>query len=367
MKETHDRLDKRSEPVLEQQSASDEARWQAIVQRSQLANGAFVYGVLSTGVYCRPGCSSRLPKRENVRFFDTSEQAEKAGFRACKRCSPNAPGRPAHADAIVQACKTIEESEEPPLLKDLAEAAGLSPFHFQRLFKKMVGVTPKQYAMERRLKRVRDNLQQDSTVTDAVYQAGFASSSRFYHETATTLGMKPTNYKRGASGALIRYAVVQSYLGWVLVAATTQGVCAIHFGDSPEMLQAGLRDRFPKAELRDNEPGFDVWVAKAITFLESPRLGLDFPLDIQGTAFQRRVWRALQDIPAGATASYADIAARIGQPTAARAVAQACAANALAVAIPCHRVKRGNGELGGYRWGVERKRALLERESVKPR
>ena len=367
MMATHDGLDVSLKRAIENSIPSDEVRWEAIVQRDQLANGAFVYGVLSTGVYCRPGCSSRLPKRENVRFFDTSEQAEKAGFRACKRCSPNAPGRPAHADAIVQACKTIEESEEPPLLRDLAEAAGLSPFHFQRLFKKMVGVTPKQYAMEKRLKRVRAYLQQDSTVTEAVYQAGFASSSRFYHETATTLGMKPTEYKHGARGTLIRYAVVQSYLGWVLVAATPQGVCAIHFGDSPETLQESLHARFPEAELRDNAPGFDAWVAKAITFLESPRLGLDLPLDIQGTAFQRRVWRALQDLPAGATTSYADVAARIGQPKAARAVAQACAANPLAVAIPCHRVKRGNGELGGYRWGVERKRALLERESDKPR
>jgi AraC family transcriptional regulator of adaptative response/methylated-DNA-[protein]-cysteine methyltransferase len=364
---THDAFDAPLRPAVDNSSPTDEARWEAIVQRSQQANGAFVYGVLTTGVYCRPGCSSRLPKRENVRFFDTSEEAEQAGFRACKRCNPNASERQAHADAIVRACKTIEEAEEPPLLKDLAEAAGLSPFHFQRLFKKMVGVTPKQYAMEKRLKRVRAHLQQDSTVTDAVYKAGFASSSRFYHETATALGMKPTDYKQGASGALIRYAVVPSYLGWVLVAATAQGVCAIHFGDSPEMLKEGLRARFPKAELRDNAPGFDAWVAKAITFLESPRLGLDLPLDIQGTAFQRRVWRALQDIPAGATASYADVAARIGQPTAARAVAQACAANPLAVAIPCHRVKRGNGELGGYRWGVERKRALLERESDKPR
>ncbi len=361
MKATHDSLDVCSEPVLEQR-ASDEARWQAIVQRDPHANAAFVYGVLSTGVYCRPGCSSRLPKRKNVRFFDTSKQAERAGFRACKRCNPNAAERQAHAGAIVQACKSIEESEQPPRLKDLAEAAGLSPFHFQRLFKKMVGVTPKQYAMEKRVKRVRACLQEDSTVTDAVYQAGFASSSRFYHETATTLGMKPTDYKNGARGMLIRYAVVPSYLGWVLVAATDQGICAIHFGDSPEVLKEGLRSRFPRAELHDNEPGFEPWVAKVVALLESPRLGLDLPLDIQGTAFQRRVWRALQDIPAGATASYADVAARIGQPKAARAVAQACAANPLAVAIPCHRVKCGNGELGGYRWGVERKRTLLERE-----
>jgi len=344
--------------------ASDDARWEAILRRDCRSSGAFVYAVLTTGVYCRPGCRSRLPRRANVRFFDTHEQAERAGFRPCKRCNPNASSvQAAHAQAIARACQSIEESERPPLLKDLAEAAGLSPFHFQRLFKKAVGVTPKQYAMAQRLHKVRASLRQDRTVTDAVYGAGFASSSRFYHESALALGMKPTAYRNGAHGIPMRYGLAPSYLGWVLVAATPQGICAIELGDSPEALEAGLRDRFPRALLQDRDPGFDAWVTKVVAFLESPRLGLDLPLDIQGTAFQRRVWKALQDIPAGATASYGDVAARIGQPQAARAVAQACATNPMAVAIPCHRVRRGNGELGGYRWGLERKRALLERES----
>jgi AraC family transcriptional regulator of adaptative response/methylated-DNA-[protein]-cysteine methyltransferase len=364
----HGRSDVSLEHTAENPIPTDQTRWEAIVQRNRQADGVFVYGVLTTGVYCRPGCPSRLPDRENVRFFDTSEEAERAGFRPCKRCSPNAPERQGtHAEAIVQACKTIEESEEPPSLNELAEAAGLSPFYFHRLFKKIVGVTPKQYALQKRLNRVRAHLQQGSTVTEAVYEAGFASSSRFYHDTTTTLGMKPTDYKNGAHGMYIRYAIARSYLGWVLVAATAQGICTVDFGDSPEILKEGLRARFPKAELQDSDPGFDALVAKVLAFIESPHLGFDLPLDIQGTAFQRRVWKALQEIPAGTTTSYSDIAARIGQPKAARAVAQACAANTIAVAIPCHRVRRGDGEPGGYRWGVERKRALLERESDQSR
>ncbi len=342
---------------------AEQARWDAVVERNRLARGAFVYAVTTTGVYCRPGCASRRPRRENVRFFDTREQAERAGYRPCKRCSPDAlDAAETHLAAIVQACKTIDESFPAPSLNALAAAAGLSPFYFQRLFKRITGITPKQYALERRQGRVRANLRRDATVTLAAYNAGFASSSRFYDETTDSLGMKPSDYRDGARGVSIRYAIAPSYLGWALVAATARGVCAIHLGDSPENCKRMLQAQFPNANLLDGDAEMDGWVSTVLAFLESPRRGFDLPLDIQGTAFQRRVWNALQQIPAGETATYTDIAVRIGQPTAARAVAHACAANPAAVAIPCHRVRRGDGQLGGYRWGLDRKRALLARE-----
>jgi AraC family transcriptional regulator of adaptative response/methylated-DNA-[protein]-cysteine methyltransferase len=344
---------------------TDQARWEVLLRRDR-ENSDFVYGVRTTGVYCRPGCASRLPKRENVCFFEGSAEAEQAGFRPCRRCRPDSPEtEAAQVAAICQACKTIAESEEPPRLADLAQAAGISPFHFQRLFRSIVGVTPKQYAQEKRLGRAREKLQQGATVTDALYDAGFASSSRFYQQSASALGMKPSDYKRGALGLLIRYAIASCDLGYALVAATDMGICAITLGDSPAPLQDDLRRRFPKAELRADDPGLDQAVTQVLALIESPRRGLDLPLDIRGTAFQRRVWQALQEIPTGTTTSYGELAARIEQPTAARAVAQACAANPISVAIPCHRVRRGNGELGGYHWGLERKRILLERESKK--
>jgi AraC family transcriptional regulator of adaptative response/methylated-DNA-[protein]-cysteine methyltransferase len=344
--------------------STEDARWDALVRRDREANGAFVYGVLTTFVYCRPACSSRRPKLENVRFFDTCEEAEQAGFRPCKRCNPKSSvAYDTSTAAIVNACKMIEASEEPLSLGNLAAAVGLSPFHFQRLFKKIIGITPKQYTMEKRLKRVRTGLKKDSTVTEAIYDAGFASSSRFYENVHTTLGMKPSEYRTGADGIRIRYAVAQSYLGWVLIAATAKGICAIDFGDDPEILKDRLRAKFPKAELQADDARFRTWVAQVLAFLESPRRTLELPLDIQGTAFQRRVWMALREIPPGSTASYADIAAQIGKPKAARAVAQACASNVIAVAIPCHRVVRSDGNLGGYRWGVERKLAVLDREA----
>ena len=355
-------VEHRQEAAVNQ--GSNQARWEMILQRDRSAGNDFVYGVLTTNIYCRPGCTSRRPKRENVRFFDSSAEAERAGFRPCKRCRPDAPDmEAAHGAAIIQACKAIEESEEPPRLNDLAQAVGLSPFHFHRLFKNAVGVTPKQYALEKRLGRARGNLKQSATITEALYDAGFASSSRFYQQSDAALGMKPSDYKNGGRGLTIRYAIAPCDLGLALVAATDAGICAIALGDSPASLQDDLRRRFPQAELRDNDPGLDAAVKQVLAFIESPGLGLQLPLDIRGTAFQRRVWQALQEIPAGATTSYGEIAARIGQPTAARAVAQACAANPIAVAIPCHRVRRGKGELGGYHWGLERKRALLERES----
>jgi AraC family transcriptional regulator, regulatory protein of adaptative response / methylated-DNA-[protein]-cysteine methyltransferase len=346
---------------------SDEDRWEALLEHDPQACGEFVYAVLTTGVYCRPACASRLPNRENVRFFETGMEAEKAGFRPCKRCKPESTDwRQPQTRAILKACRMIAETDEPLSLKELAQAVGMSPFHFQRLFKKIVGVTPKQYTMENRANRLREHLKKGSTVTEAIYDAGFGSSSRFYEKATPTLGMKPSTYKNGAQDMRIRFAIVPCFLGLALVAATGQGICAIDFGDAAEALKENLRRRFPKAVFQDPDPRFAAMIAKVLAFLENPhRSRLDLPLDIQGTAFQRRVWLALQEIPAGDTVSYAKIASRIGKPNAARAVAGACAANTLAVAVPCHRVVRGNGQLGGYRWGLERKRVLLEREKVK--
>jgi AraC family transcriptional regulator of adaptative response/methylated-DNA-[protein]-cysteine methyltransferase len=341
-----------------------EDRWQALVERDLQACGEFVYGVLTTGVYCRPTCASRRPKRENVRFFETGKEAEQAGFRPCKRCRPETPDwKSPQIRTVLKACKMIDEAETPPSLKDLAHALGLSAFHFQRLFKRLVGVTPKQYAAERRASLLRKHLKEGSTVTDAMYHAGFGSSSRFYEKATATLGMNPSTYKNGARDKQIRFAIVPCFLGLVLVASTAQGVCAIDFGHNPAALKENLHRRFPKAVFQEAGPEFAAMIAKVLAFLEDPHgRSLDLPLDIQGTAFQRRVWLALQEVLPGETVSYADIASRIGKPKAARAVAKACASNPVAVAIPCHRVVRANGQLGGYRWGPERKRVLLERE-----
>jgi AraC family transcriptional regulator, regulatory protein of adaptative response / methylated-DNA-[protein]-cysteine methyltransferase len=344
--------------------ATDQARWEALVRRDRNANGVFVYGVLTTFVYCRPVCPSRLPKYQNIRFFDTCKQAERAGFRPCKRCHPTrAAGHENHSAAIVKACHIIESREEHVPLKNLASEVGLSPFHFQRLFKKNVGITPKQYAMETRFKQVRAGLQKKASVTEAIYEAGFGSSSRFYENAEAVLGMKPSEYRQGATGVDIRFAVAKSPLGWVLIAATVKGICAIEFGDGPDILERRLRERFSKARILDNDDVFKKWVEQILAHLESPQRSLNLPLDIRGTAFQRLVWKVLREIPPGSTASYTDIAEKIGRPKAARAVARACASNKIAVAIPCHRVVRRSGRLGGYRWGTERKRAMLEREA----
>ena len=343
---------------------TEQERWEAVRSRDESADGRFLYAVVTTGVYCRPGCSSRQPKHENVRFFTARAEAEAAGFRPCKRCAPDAPTAPdAQRTAVLHACRLIREAEEPPTLAELAEATGFSPTHFQRVFKKLVGITPKQYASERRLQRVRDTLQTSASITDAIYDAGFASNSRFYASAAHALGMEPAAYRQGGAGVRIRYAIVHAYIGWVLVAATERGLCALELADGPAELEERLHARFPHAALILDDPDFETWVGRVVAFLESPREGLDLPLDVAGTAFQQRVWQALREIPAGTTASYREIATRIGVPHASRAVARACAANPVAVAIPCHRVVRLDGGTGGYRWGVERKRALLARES----
>src|SRR5216683_2824971 len=324
----------------------DDACWKAVKRRDRAADGTFFYSVRTTGVYCRPSCAARLPRRENVAFHKTCADAERAGFRPCKRC------------------RLIEEAEEAPSLDALAQSAGMSRFHFHRVFKAVTGVTPKAYAAGHRGKRVREELAASNTVTEAIYGAGFNSNGRFYAAASDLLGMTPTQFRAGGSGHVIRFAVGQCSLGAILVAATDKGVCAIEFGDDPEALVRGLQDRFPKARLVGGDERFEQLVAKVVGFIEAPGKGLDLPLDIRGTAFQQRVWTAIRDIPAGSTASYREIAERIGAPKAVRAVAQACASNDIAVAIPCHRVVRMDGSTSGYRWGVARKRALLAREKA---
>jgi AraC family transcriptional regulator of adaptative response/methylated-DNA-[protein]-cysteine methyltransferase len=344
--------------------ATEGGRWAAVVGRDQNANGIFYYSVRTTGVYCRPDCAARLARRENVRFHSTCGEAEKAGFRPCKRCRPNEPAlAERRAAAVAKACRLIETAEDSPNLDALAEAAGMSRFHFHRVFKSITGITPKAYAAAHRAQRVRETLPQSATVTEAIYEAGFNSSGPFYAASSKMLGMAPTDFRAGGKGASIRFAAGKCTLGLILVAATDNGVCAILFGDDRETLFRDLRDRFPNAQLSGGSNGFEDLVATVIRFIEAPALGLDLPLDVQGTAFQQRVWQALREIPVGSTASYAEIAKRIGSPKSARAVAQACAANSVAVAIPCHRVVRADGALAGYRWNVERKRTLLDRES----
>lgn len=343
--------------------STEPLRWQAVVQRDPLADGLFLYAVTTTGVYCRPTCSSRRPQPEHVRFFDSHRAAEAAGFRPCKRCQPQLESREnPHLPAIVQACRMITAADERLSLEALATAVGLSPSHFHRLFKKLTGVTPKEYALQQRQEKVQNKLQETATVTEAIFDAGFGSGSRFYENVDATLGMKPAIYRNGGSGKEIRFALAPSYLGWVLVAATASGICAIDLGDTPDDLIAQIHARFPQAQLSDSDKEFAGWLDQVLSFLEAPAAGLGLPLDIQGTAFQRRVWQALQEIPAGITRTYGDVAYQIGRPAAVRAVAQACAANKIAVAIPCHRVVRSDGSLSGYRWGVARKRQLLARE-----
>jgi AraC family transcriptional regulator of adaptative response/methylated-DNA-[protein]-cysteine methyltransferase len=343
--------------------ATSDARWEAVRHRDRAADGVFYYSVLTTGIYCRPSCAARLPRRTSVAFHASCEEAEAAGFRPCKRCRPNeGPLAERHASMVAQACRLIEQAEEAPSLDALAKTAGMSRFHFHRVFKTVTGVTPKAYADARRATRVRDELAQRATVTEAIYGAGFNSSGRFYAASSDLLGMTPSAFRAGGDGASIRFAVGECSLGSILVAATDKGICAIQFGDDPDVLVRDLQDRFPKALLVGGDEGFERLVAEVVGLVEAPAQGLDLPLDVRGTAFQQRVWQALRAIPSGSTASYADIAKRIGRPRAVRAVAQACAANPIAVAIPCHRVVRTDGALSGYRWGVERKRALLDRE-----
>lgn len=343
---------------------SDAERWAAVQRRDARADGVFYYSVSSTGVYCRPSCGARAALRRNVQFHASCSAAEQAGFRACLRCKPDLPPLvERHAAAVAQACRLIDAVAEAPDLDRLAQACGMSRFHFHRVFKAHTGITPKAYAAAQRAQRVQQGLAQAPSVTDALYAAGFNSSGRFYAAADAMLGMSPKAFRAGGSGASIRFAIGACSLGAILVAATDKGICAILMGDDPEQLARDLQDRFPRAELRGAEADFEATVAKVVALVEQPAIGLDLPLDVRGTAFQQRVWQALRAVPSGATVSYAELAARIGLPSGARAIAGACAANPVAVAIPCHRVVRQDGTLSGYRWGVERKAALLKRES----
>lgn len=341
-------------------------RWAAVVARDRRADGTFYYSVSTTGVYCRPSCGSRRANPKNVRFHRTRADAEGAGFRPCRRCTPDRPSlEQLHAATVADICRAIEAADGTPSLSALAAQAGLSPYHFHRVFKAVTGVTPRAYGAAHRTRRVRHELEKRSkTVTEAIYDAGFNSGGRFYETSDQLLGMTPTDYRAGGAATEIHFAVGECSLGSILVAQSAKGVCAILLGDDPNALVRDLQDRFPRATFVGGEAGFEQTVARVIGFVEAPALGLDLPLDVRGTAFQQRVWQALREIPVGSTASYAEIATRIGRPNGARAVAQACGVNALAVAIPCHRVVRTNGSLSGYRWGVERKQRLLSREGV---
>ncbi|TDV72844.1 bifunctional DNA-binding transcriptional regulator/O6-methylguanine-DNA methyltransferase Ada [Pseudomonas sp. LP_7_YM] len=346
------------------QNTLNDPRWAAVLARDPTADAQFVYAVRTTGIYCRPGSASRLPHPQNVVLFDTAEQAEAAGYRPSKRATADQTRLSTqHAHLVARACRHIVDAEHLPGLKELAGPSGMSPWHFHRVFKTVTGLTPKAWANAHRADRVRSRLGDTSTVTEALYDAGFNSNSRFYEASDRLLGMKPSDYRKGGSNAEIRFAVGECFLGSILVAQSQKGVCAILLGDDPDHLVRELQDQFHNATLIGGDAQFEQLIAQVVGFVEAPGLGLKLPLDLQGTAFQQRVWQALMDIPAGTTASYAEIARQIGAPKSFRAVAQACGANTLAVAIPCHRVVRSDGGLSGYRWGAERKRQLLERET----
>lgn len=339
-------------------------RWASILKRDPAADGRFWYSVCSTGVYCRPSCASRTARPENIAFHDSCEAAEAAGFRPCKRCRPDQSSRNAqHAALVTDACRYIGQAQRLPTLDELAARAGLSSFHFHRLFKRITGLTPRAWAAAQRDERLRAQLDSAGTVTDAIFESGFNASSRFYENADRALGMTPSTWREGGADTEIRFAVGACSLGAILVAQSGRGVCAILLGDDPEALVRDLQDRFPRATLLGGDAGFEQVVASVVGIVEAPGLGLDLPLDLRGTAFQQRVWQALAQIPPGQTVSYTELARRIGAPAAVRAVASACGANPLAVAIPCHRVVRSDGALSGYRWGVTRKQALLELEA----
>lgn len=344
---------------------ADDTRWAAFVARDASQAGAFYMGVQTTGIYCRPGCPARLPNRSNVTFFDTTASAEAAGFRACLRCKPkDAPVTP-HSSLITAACRRLENADTPPALAELAMEAGLSPYHFHRVFKAATGLTPKAYAVAHRRQRVRRNLTRSETVTDAIYDSGFNSNASFYADSPCSLGMTPGQFRSGAADVAIQYDVTECLLGRVLVAASPAGICAIFLGDEASQLVADLKAQFPHAQLSSGDAGFAALTRRAVALVDAPESRCDLPLDIRGTAFQHRVWQALRDIPAGETRTYAQVAEEIGSPKAVRAVGTACGANAISVAIPCHRVVRSDGTFpqSNYRWGGDRKAALLDREA----
>jgi AraC family transcriptional regulator of adaptative response/methylated-DNA-[protein]-cysteine methyltransferase len=337
--------------------------WAAVLAHDAAQDGRFFYSVKTTGVYCRPGCASRQPRRQNVAFHETTAAAEAAGFRPCKRCRPNEGSQAdRHIAAIGRACALIRASDELPSLAELAGAAGISRFHFHRVFKQITGATPREWGKAHRLARFADRLDAGEGIAEAAYGAGFGASSRAYEAAPNGLGMTPATRRRGGKGETIRFTIVSTWLGWAMVAATERGICMTALGDNRASLETELRRRFPAAQLQPADAALSGWAERVVRYITRPGDTLDLPLDIRGTAFQARVWRALQKITPGRTATYSDIAAALGQPRAVRAVAQACASNKLAVVVPCHRVVRRDGDLAGYRWGVERKRALLAKE-----
>lgn len=355
-------------PSIRSTENPDDCRWRAVVERDARADGAFVYAVSTTGVFCRPSCGARTPLRKNVSFYRAPSEAKLAGFRACKRCTPESTAPyERQRDRIVEACRLIQAAESEPTLSELARAVGSSPFHFSRVFKRVVGVTPKQYAMAHRAKIAAKNLETSKDVTTAIYDSGYGASSRFYEASTGRHGMTATQLRKGGQGVEIRYAFGESSLGLVVVAATDRGICAVLFGASRDALTEDLKRRFPRAVFEASDLGsdFERWVEQTVGYLDGKSELFELPLDVRGTAFQELVWRTLRGLPAGETASYKEVAARIGRPKSARAVAGACAANPVAVIIPCHRVVRTDGDLSGYRWGIRRKRQLLDRESTK--
>jgi AraC family transcriptional regulator of adaptative response/methylated-DNA-[protein]-cysteine methyltransferase len=346
-------------------AAGPDARWEILRSREKFPDGAFVYGVATTKIYCRPGCPSRLPRRENVRFFVSAGEAERAGFQPCKRCQPDRPSAERRqAEAVAKACALIEASEEKPNFDDVARAAGMSRHHFHRVFKEKTGLTPGAYLGALRKSRALAGLCNGRTATEAAYDAGYSSSGRFYEQCVPALGLKPKAFRKGGAGEVIRFAVGECSLGSILVAATAQGICAIELADAPEALVEGLQNRFRNADLIGGDAEFERIVAQVVAFVDNPKRVFDLPLHVRGTAFQEKVWRVLREIPLGKTMTYAEVAAKAGVPGAVRAAASAIASNRLAVAIPCHRVVRTGGALSGYRWGVERKAKLLKREGA---
>lgn len=345
-------------------ATENDPRWAQVMARDKSADGTFWYSVQTTGVYCRPSCPSRQANPRNVTLHDDLRSAKATGFRPCRRCHPEGASQEARNAALVaKACRLIERSEETIPLQSLAKAIGLSASYFHRLFKATTGLTPRDYTAAHRAARVRDGLANGRSVTEAIYDAGFNSSGRFYEKSTEMLGMTPRRYREGGANEEIKFAIGQSSLGAILVASSDKGVVSILIGEDPNELARDLQDRFPRARLIGGDPDYEKLVAEVVGLVEAPALGLDLPLDVRGTAFQQRVWRALRQIPFGQTISYADIAAQIGSPRAVRAVAGACAANKIAVAIPCHRVVRRDGSLSGYAWGVERRQHLLEAEA----
>lgn len=355
----------------ELRAMDEETRWRAVAARDAGLDGVIFYGVRSTGIYCKPSCPSRRPRREQIVFFDSQAEAESAGFRSCRRCRPSIPSgaRDARLAMVEQVCRLIEESESgAPTLANLGAQLGISQYHLQRTFKEIVGISPRQYAVAHRLGQFKARIKEGGTVTGAMYEAGYGSSSRLYEHADAELGMTPASYARGGAGARITYTVAECDLGRLLVAATERGLCAVRLGGSEGELEGALREEFPEAETsKEHSDELAEYVEVILRHLSGQQTRLGLPLDVRATAFQRRVWAYLQSIPYGEVQSYGEVAAGVGQPSAVRAVARACAANSVALVIPCHRVIRGSGELGGYRWGLSRKRALIERErAAKP-